>query len=150
MDNRDNITNIVENFFYAMPVIHKKLMKIDPPDIDCGIRISRQHIGIMAVLKENKYSISEIAKPFFISNPQMTYLIGQMVGAGLVERTKQAQDRRVIKIGLTPKGEQVFNQCDEYLKDNVRQMLGDLDEKELRELADSLTILRRIGPKLGN
>lgn len=125
-------------------------MKIDPPDINCGIRISRLHIGIMAVLKENTYSISEVAKPFFISNPQMTYLIEQMVGAGLVERTKQGQDRRVKKIGLTIKGEQVFNQCDEYLKDNVRQMLSGLDEKELRELADSLAILRRIGPKLGN
>lgn len=147
--NQASIVNaIVENLFYALPVIHKKLMRIDPPDINCGIRLSRQYCGILAMLSQNICSISEIANTLLIPNPQMTYLIDQMVKAGLVVRSVNAIDRRVKDIALTPKGKEVFLQCDEHLKSNVRSMLTDLTENDLAELSDSLIKLRKIGPKL--
>jgi DNA-binding MarR family transcriptional regulator len=120
------IDNIVENLFYALPIIHKKLMRIDPPDLNCGIRISRLHVGVLARLSEDKVSLSEIANTFLIPNPQMTYLIDRMVEAGLVERIPSKQDRRVINLALTPKGQETFKQCDRYIKNNVRDMLSGL------------------------
>jgi hypothetical protein len=75
---KKSIDNIVENLFYALPVIHKRLMKIDPPDIRCGIHLSRLHIGIMAFLSENAAPISEVADTFLVPRPQMTYLINLM------------------------------------------------------------------------
>jgi DNA-binding MarR family transcriptional regulator len=124
-------------------------MKITPPDLDCGIRLSRLHIGIMAMLNESSSPISEIASTFFVPNSQMTYLIDQMVSAGLVERTKNPRDRRVKDIVLSPRGQEIFRQCDLYLKANMKNMLSDLSEKELTELAESLIKLRKIGPRLG-
>jgi DNA-binding MarR family transcriptional regulator len=150
MNTGKTIDNIVENLFYAIPVIHKKLMKISPPDMNCGVRLSRLHIGIMAMLSEGTCPISEMANTFLIPNPQMTYLIDQMVKAGLVARTINARDRRVKDIALSSKGKEIFRQCDEYLKDHVKQMLADLNEKELAELAESLTKLREIGPRMGS
>lgn len=35
----NTINTIVENLFYVIPIIHKKLMKVDPPEISCGIRL---------------------------------------------------------------------------------------------------------------
>lgn len=150
MDNRTIIDNIVENLFYAIPVIHKKLMKIDPPNLHCGIRISRLHVGTMAMLNENTASISEIANTFLIPKPQMTYLIDRMVKAGLVIRTSNTHDRRVTDLILTPKGQETFKQCDEYIKNNVRGILSRLTLKELEELSESLEKLKEIGPKLGH
>jgi MarR family transcriptional regulator, organic hydroperoxide resistance regulator len=124
-------------------------MKISPPDLDCGVRLSRLHIGIMAMLNDSSSPISEIANTFFVPNSQMTYLIDQMVSAGLVERTKNVRDRRVKDIVLSPRGMEIFKQCDEYLKANMKNMLSDLSEKELTELAESLIKLRKIGPRLG-
>jgi DNA-binding MarR family transcriptional regulator len=155
VNSANKIESIVENLFYAIPVIHKKLMKINPPEMDCGIRLSRLHIGIMAMLNENSAQnedsvpISEIANTFFIPNSQMTHLIDQMVNAGLVERTKNTRDRRVKDIALSPRGKEIFRQCDEYIKGNVKNMLSDLSEKELAELSESLVKLREIGPRLG-
>jgi DNA-binding MarR family transcriptional regulator len=146
----NTIEIIVENLFYAIPVIHKKLMKIDPPDIKCGIRISRLHIGILALLSENTLPISEIAGTFLIPKPQMTYLMNQMVEAGLVEKMPNIHDRRIKDVILTPKGKETFQRCDEYLKNNVKVMLACLTEKELEELSISLRKLKEIGPKLGN
>ena len=148
MDNRTTIDAIVENLFYAIPVIHKKLMKIDPPSVRCGIHLSRLHIGTLAMLNENNVSISEIANTFLIPKSQMSYLIDRMVKAGLVERTPDVHDRRVTNVVLTPKGKETFQQCDEYIKNNVRGMLASLTPKELEEFLESLIKLKEIGPKL--
>jgi DNA-binding MarR family transcriptional regulator len=148
MGKRTTIDAIVENLFYAIPVIHKRLMKIDPPNLDCGIRLSRLHIGIMAMLSENTLPISEIANTFLIPKPQMTYLIDRMVKAGLVERASTPLDRRVTDVVLTLKGKDTFRQCDKYIKNNVRNMLSSLTEKELEDLSESLIKLKEIGPKL--
>jgi DNA-binding MarR family transcriptional regulator len=149
VDTTKAIDNIVENLFYALPVIHKRLMKIDPPDIQCGIRISRLHIGIMAFLHENAVPISEAANIFLIRRPQMTYLINRMEKAGLVERISDINDRRITNIALTLKGKNIFQRCDEYIKNNVKIMLAELTEKELEEFSLSLKKLKEIGPRLG-
>jgi DNA-binding MarR family transcriptional regulator len=150
MDTRTTIDTIVENLFYAIPVIHKRLMKIDPPNLDCGIRLSRLHIGIMAILSENSVPISDIANTFLIPRPQMTYLIDRMFKAGLVERTSNPLDRRVTDLALTLKGQDTFRQCDKYIKNNVRNMLSSLTEKELEDFSESLIKLKEIGPKLNH
>jgi DNA-binding MarR family transcriptional regulator len=148
MDTRTAIDTIVENLFYAIPVIHKRLMKIDPPNLECGIHLSRLHIGIMAILNENSVPISEIANTFLIPKPQMTYLIDRMVKAGLVERASNPLDRRVTDLVLTLKGQDTFRQCDKYIKNNVRNMLSSLTKKELEDFSESLIKLKEIGPKL--
>ncbi len=80
----NSINTIVDNLFYVLPIIHKKLMKIAPPDVCCNMHLSRLHVGILVKLNENTTPISEIAESFLISKPQMTYLIDQLVNAGLV------------------------------------------------------------------
>jgi DNA-binding MarR family transcriptional regulator len=148
MNTKNTIDSIVENLFYAIPVIHKRLMRIDPPNLDCGIHLSRLHVGTLAMLNDHTASISEIANTFLIPKSQMSYLIDRMVKAGLVERLPNSIDRRVTDMALTPRGKETFNQCDEYIKNNVRQMLSALTPKELEEFSESLVKLKELGPKL--
>ena len=148
MKANQSIDTIVDNLFYALPVIHKRIMRIDPPDIDCGIHLSRLHISIMVMLKEKSSTISEIASSFLMPKSQISNLITSMVNAGLLERARSSQDRRVTDIHLTSKGQITFDQCDKHLKDNVREILASLTPKELEELSESLIILKKIGPKL--
>ena len=148
MKANQSIDTIVDNLFYALPVIHKRIMRIDPPDIDCGIRLSRLHIGIMVRLNEKGSTISEIANSFLMPKSQISCLIKSMVAAGLLERVRSSSDRRTIDMKLTSRGKAIFDQCDIHLKDNVRKMLASLTPKELEELSESLIILKKIGPKL--
>jgi DNA-binding MarR family transcriptional regulator len=148
MNKQETINSIVENLFYAFPIIHKRIMKINPPDINCGIHISRIHFGILVALHHNQSPISEIANEFLISKPQMTYIMNQMVKAGLIKKTINPRDRRIKDTALTLKGEDVFQRCDKYVKNNVKSMFSALTEKELGELVTSLQKLKEIGPSL--
>jgi DNA-binding MarR family transcriptional regulator len=147
MENK-TIDTIIENLFYVLPIIHKKLLKIDPPDISPEIRLSHLHVAIMATISESKLPISEIAKKFLIPKPRMTLLINQLVKAGIVERKMSTIDRRITDISLSEKGKVVFRKCDDYLKANAKEKLSYLSGTELEELSLLLSKLRRLGAKL--
>jgi len=145
MDDSKTLDSLVDNLLKAMPVIHKRIMKISPPNVNCGIHISRVHFGVLAALYHRQSPVTEIANVFLISKPQMTFIINQMLEAGLITRSTNPRDRRIKDTVLTPKGEDVFRQCDKYIKHHVKNMFSGLTEKELGELSESLRKLQEIG-----
>ncbi len=147
----NTIDAIVENLFYVLPIIHKKLLKIEPQEISPNLNLSRLHVGIMAILDdENALPISEIAKKLLIPKPQMTHLINHLVSSGIAERQPDPEDKRVINIMLTDNGRATLNQCENVLKNNARKQLSVISEKELEELSQILTKLRDLGTRLEN
>ena len=147
--NNNTIENIIENLFYVLPVLHKKLLKIEPQDVDPCISPSRLQVGIMLALnEENGLPISEIARRLLIPKPQMTRLISQIVDMGIADKMTDPQDRRVTKIVLTEKGKSTLAQCENFLKSNVRKHLSHLTPNELEELSAILARLRDLGSRL--
>jgi DNA-binding MarR family transcriptional regulator len=144
MKTKQSLDTLVENLLLAQPVLHKRIMKIKPPDIP-GIHISRIHFGILVALHHHQSPVTEIANHFLISKPQMTFIMNQMVEAGLVKRTTNRIDRRIKDTTLTPRGEEIFRRCDEYLKSNIKKMFAGLTEQEISVLAESLRKLKEIG-----
>jgi DNA-binding MarR family transcriptional regulator len=144
----NTVDTIVDNLFYVIPILHKKLMKLDPPDIVPTLHLSRLHLGILATLSESTLSSSEIARDFLIPKPQMTYLLHQMAEAGLIERQPNHIDHRVTNLTLTLKGREIFRQCAEGLKNSVRTKLSYLNDKELEEISAALIKLKEIGARL--
>jgi DNA-binding MarR family transcriptional regulator len=144
MKTKQPLDILVENLLLAQPVLHKRIMKIKPPDIP-GIHISRIHFGILVSLHHHQSPVTEIANLFLISKPQMTFIMNQMVEAGLIKRTVNRRDRRIKDTALTLKGEEIFRRCDEYLKNNIKIMFAGLTEQEISDLAESLRKLKEIG-----
>jgi DNA-binding MarR family transcriptional regulator len=141
------LDNIVENLLYVLPIIHKKIFKINPPEIVKDVHLSRLHVGIMEILYHEMLPISDIARRFLIPKPQMTLLICQLVSAGVVERQMNEDDRRMIVIALTEKGKTVLRRCEKNLRNNIEEMLSDLNKEEQEGLSLSLQKLREIGSK---
>jgi DNA-binding MarR family transcriptional regulator len=145
----DTIDNIVENLFYILPIMHKKMLKVEPRDVDIDISLSRLHMGILLVLREeNNLPISEIAEKLLIPKPQMTHLINHLVASGMVERQPGQHDRRVINIFLTEEGKTTLTRSESVLKGNLRKRLASLTENELEELSGILARFKDLGSRL--
>ena len=139
------IDNIVDNLFYVMPIVHKKLLKIEPPETPPNANLSRIQVAILGIIdNEGSLPISEIAKKLLIPKPQMTYLINNLVKSGLVEKRPDPKDKRVTNVALTPAGKATFRQFVEFLKGQLRKNLSYLTEKELEELSQLLTKLKEL------
>jgi len=145
MDNRI-IDSIVENLFLILPIIHKKLLRMDLGGVTRNL--SRLHFAIMGTLGREGLPVSEIAKRLLIPKSQMTHLIDELVGLGIVERQPDTKDRRVINISLTNPGRIVLKECRNLVRQNIRNKLSCLTPAELADLSVALEKLRDIGARL--
>ncbi len=109
-DNRkkdEAIDRIIDNLFFVHMLTHRKLFKVDFEAVSQDI--SRPHLVIMRTLKDSgSLPVSEVGRRAAISRPQMTHLLDKLITLGLVERIPDANDRRVINVGLTTLGEKVL------------------------------------------
>ena len=66
--------------------------------------------------------------------PGITGLIDRLEEAGLVQRVRCSEDRRVIRVALTPKAETALAALDQPVLDMHARLLGHLTEVELKVL----------------
>jgi DNA-binding MarR family transcriptional regulator len=147
VNNQENdITNkIADNLMLVLPIIHKILLKVDPPNLSTKFRISRLHIGILASIHHHKMLSSEIARKFIISKPQITYLINLMTDAGMIKKRTNKRDKRITDLSLTSKGIGILTKCEDFYKNNVKEKLSSLNKDDLEALSASLVKLIEIG-----
>jgi DNA-binding MarR family transcriptional regulator len=148
MGNRAVVVNsIVENLFLALPMLHKKLIRVDLENV--VEHLSLPHFIIMRVLAHaDSLPVSRIADRLYITRPQMTSLIDRLVELGMVERSEDNKDRRIINIHLTDRGREALKACENLIKDNTRKKLSNLEDAELEKLSDALKTITEIGSKL--
>lgn len=65
---------------------------------------SSQYTVLELLWKYNGLSLTDLGKLLYFDNPTITGIINRMARAKLVRRIRDRNDRRVIKVHLTPKG----------------------------------------------
>jgi DNA-binding MarR family transcriptional regulator len=78
---------------------------------------------------------SQIGEHLVAQVPDVTRLIDRLADAGLVERTRIAEDRRVVLIRITRKGLDLLSRLDRPTMDLHRRQLGHMSPTELGELS---------------
>ena len=53
--------------------------------------------------------MNELARGMGVTRPAATGLVDRLIAQGLVRRQQDADDRRVVRVGLTPKGRKVLD-----------------------------------------
>lgn len=76
----------------------------------------------------------EIADRMIQVVPAITGLIDRLEKAELVQRQRCQEDRRVVYVGITPKGTRLLARIDEPVIQLHHQLIGHLEERELRQL----------------
>ena len=78
--------------------------------------------------------ILEVADRMVTVVPGITGLIDRLEEAGLVERRRCPEDRRVIYVALRHRAAELLAKLDEPVLDLHKRLMGHLSETELREL----------------
>jgi DNA-binding MarR family transcriptional regulator len=75
--------------------------------------------------------------------PDMTRLLDRMEEAGLVARTRDSEDRRLVLTRITRAGRKLVDELDAPMDQLHKDQLGHLSATQLRTLVDLLTLTRR-------
>lgn len=100
------------------------------------LRILRGHGG-------DGLSCCEIAAEMIHRMPDITRLVDRLEEAGWVERSRDRQDRRVVRVKITAEGLALLNRLDRPVRDLHKSHLSHLSRDELAELNRLLVKARR-------
>ena len=137
----DNTLELVEILFKTF-----RLMKGHMSFSNDLTHLSVLQIHTLIFLKQKKkISMSDIADHFRIELPSATSLLNRLCDQKLVKRYEDEQDRRLVCVALTTKGQTLLDEVMEERKTKLENMLSYLSEKEKTEL---LTILQTLNTRL--
>ena len=124
-------------FFSMRQIIRSQLPKGENSDPNEWLRC--ETLNYIALQKEP--TMQDIAAYLRVRASSATSLVNTLSRAGLIKRSAQKDDRRVVRISLTAKGNRVL---DGYIKEKtqaMRKVFSKLEEHEVQQLA---MILRRL------
>jgi DNA-binding MarR family transcriptional regulator len=74
--------------------------------------------------------------------PDMTRLLDRLEETGLVVRSRDTEDRRMVLTRLTAAGRRLLDELDEPVNELHQRQLGHLTDTQLRTLIELLTLVR--------
>ncbi len=86
-------------------------------------------------------SPGRLAASLGVTPPNVTGIVDRLVEQRLVARKESDQDRRVLLLQTTEKGEAILSDLREWRANTMTEVLSKLDESELQSLVKGLTSL---------
>jgi len=107
------------------------------------------HVLNLLKSKNGPVSMTDLAEASFISKPNLTTMVDRLCAHGLVERSANPNDRRIVNVSLTQKGTELLDRHREDLVAFIESRLSLLEESDLEKLQLALNELIGILEKIG-
>ncbi len=107
--------------------------------------LSQSQYNILRILRgagEEGQPCGEIAERMVRRDPDLTRLLDRLETAGLVSRSRDTRDRRVIRASITRKGLDLLAKLDKPVDESVKRALAHVPVTRLRALLELLEELR--------
>ena len=134
----DKLEQIISLIFMMRQMSHENMLAEKDKNFSFLQFITLRYI------KEKKPLMKELADFLAITPPSATSLINTMAEAELVSRLAEANDRRIVRIAITKKGESSLEKWQKKVVNNMRKRLEKLNKGEQENLAGILTKLTTI------
>ncbi len=109
-----------------------------------GGRMSLVHLNVLfALSSEGPLPMSGLAELLDVSQASATGIVDRMEQRGLVTRERSADDRRIVRVVLTPEGENLIEGLAANRRDKLAQLLNSLAESDAQALLQGLRAMRR-------
>ena len=109
-----------------------------------GMEISALQFNALLTIREfGPLTMGDLCKHLFTACSTATDLADRMERAKLVERVRDEKDRRLVRLQLLPRGEDVLNEVIAERQSFIGEVLKDYSNEEYVELLRSLELLEQ-------
>jgi len=99
---------------------------------------------LLYIAQRGSQKMSELAEVFSMTKSNITFLVDSLEEKELVERSRSNEDRRVINICLTEKGQQMYNQVLDDFAKLMSRVMSQIPEKDLSIISEGFERLSRL------
>lgn len=106
--------------------------------------LSRTQYNVLRILRGafEGLTCGEIASRMITRDPDVTRLLDRMEKRGLIARSRESRDRRLVLVRITPEGLKLVDSLDEPVRNIHHKQLGHMGKDRLRTLTDLLAAAR--------
>jgi MarR family transcriptional regulator, organic hydroperoxide resistance regulator len=106
-----------------------------------------QYLVVLALWEKSPRRVRDIADELLLDSATLSPLLKRLESASLIERIRDPQDERALKVTLTPAGAELRERA-EAVPAQIVQRLG-VPVVELEDLRDRLTLVLRAAERAG-
>jgi DNA-binding MarR family transcriptional regulator len=107
--------------------------------------VSPTQYNVLRILRgagESGLPCGAVAERMITRDPDITRLMDRLEKQGLITRTRDTRDRRVVLARITEKAGKLVEALDEPVERELKRQLGHLGNQRLRQLIDLLELVR--------
>jgi DNA-binding MarR family transcriptional regulator len=106
--------------------------------------LSTTQYNVLRILRGSPKGLTcgEIASRMITRDPDVTRLLDRMKKRGLISRSRERRDRRLVLARISPEGLKLVNRLDEPVQKIHRKQLGHMGKDRLRAFAELLADAR--------
>jgi DNA-binding MarR family transcriptional regulator len=101
------------------------------------LSITEIHV-IEAIGQSKERNMSSVARDLDITIGTLTIAINNLLKKGYVNRTRSNEDRRIVLISLTAKGEAAYKHHSQFHDEMIKTTISRLSEEEMKVLISAL------------
>ncbi|GAB6168031.1 MarR family transcriptional regulator [Clostridium carnis] len=145
--NNANLDKVSGDLLKLLLELHKKIFNQE--ELVKGLPMPPSHVKVIFHLAHRGPSaVSHIAHDLGISKPNMTPIIDKLISEGYVNRYEDPKDRRILRVELTSKACELFENQKKRTKDMLSTRISVLSEDDLKLLHESVENLSKVFGKL--
>jgi DNA-binding MarR family transcriptional regulator len=133
----------VLNVLHTADVLLQRITAVLKP-----FKLSHSQYNVLRILRgagPEGLACREIGERMITRDPDITRLLDRLEARGLLTRTRDQKDRRVITARITEEGRRLLDALDQPIAEVDRQPLQHLGEQRLRTLIQLLELARNQG-----
>jgi DNA-binding MarR family transcriptional regulator len=105
------------------------------------VQLTNNQYNVLRILRGShpaKLACNDISERMIDRDPDVTRLVDRLEHRGLVTRTRNRGDRRVVEVGISDKGLALVRGLDAHVRRLPKALLGHLGAERLRQLRSLL------------
>jgi len=134
----------------VMPVIIKEFARRQANELYKGKITLPQFLILDFLHRQDESKMSALARFMGVTTAAMTGIVDRLVRDGFAVRENQPEDRRIIKVKLTPKGAELVKKVNVQRRQMIIKIFGRISQRDrqeyLRILMQIKGILTQEGP----
>jgi DNA-binding MarR family transcriptional regulator len=138
-----NIKDLVDRYIAVSLSVEKKAGSLVKEQIGSDLT-NDQHFTLRYMNQVGTCTSSELAEVFDVQKSAITAIIQRLWEKGLIERTRDEKDRRVVYLTLTEKGENLYLQAEERIHTLVESLITKFDESEIKQFIETFEKLNKV------
>ncbi|MEQ6378372.1 MarR family transcriptional regulator [Bacillaceae bacterium S4-13-58] len=140
---KEHIQELIDRYVYLSFSVTKKAEALITEQIGAELTYDQQYM-LRYIKNTHQCTSTELAEVFDVKKSAITAIINRLAAKGLIERTRDEDDRRVVYLTLSKGGEDLFQRTEERVHCAVEKIIRKFDPQEIKDFLKTYEKLGRV------